>query len=183
MLKLELPKWDPNGGVPEYVRIDRTLRGLHFPHLYELALSQCDVKGKWLVDFLLRHKATLRRLSLSYVSLVKVKPSWREVFTSISCQLPHLYKVNVYGEFQREFHPPILFEHKGSATSTSYNRAIEDFILRGGTYPTEDSVRRRARESDVDESDEYSLYGVSDDDIASDDPILDYESDEYDDWF
>ena len=60
VLKLELPQWDPKG-EPNDVRLDHTLLDVHFPHLYELALSQWAVMGDWFVDFLLRHKATLRR--------------------------------------------------------------------------------------------------------------------------
>ena len=66
VLKLELPQWNPNGGFAKYVRLDRALRDIHFPHLYEIACSQCAIKGDWLVDFILRHKATLR-LSLIHI--------------------------------------------------------------------------------------------------------------------
>ena len=66
----------------------------------------------------------------------------------------------------------------------AYNRAMEEFILRGGRYPTESSVRRRARQSAAEENDDYYPPNVSSDkETLSDDPALDYESDEYDDWF
>jgi hypothetical protein len=111
VLKLELPQWDPQG-EPDYVRLDHTLLDIHFPHLYELALSQCAVTGDWFFDFLLRHKATLRRLSMSEMSLVEVRPSWREVFTRISCQLPHLNTVNIHGSFHRRDRRSVVFVHK-----------------------------------------------------------------------
>lgn len=179
-LKLELPVWDPSVGLPKHVRLDRTLRDVHFPHLYELALSQCAVKGNWLVDFLLRHKTTLRRISLSNMSIAKARPSWRGVFARISCQFPHLQETNLYGEFSREERPSILFEYKGS-TDSSYGKAMSDFIVRGGTYPSKNSIRRRPHESDADERKDGTPRDLPDANIPSDDPASDYESDEYDD--
>ena len=112
VLKLKLPRWAPNGGLFEYIRLDRTLRHAHFPHLYELALSQCAAKGGWLVAFLLRHKETLRRITLFNMSLDKVRPKWRGVFTTLSCQLSDLREVNLHGEFHRQFRPSILLKHR-----------------------------------------------------------------------
>jgi hypothetical protein len=178
ILKLELPQWDPHGGSVRYPRLDRTLRDLHFPHLYELALSQCAAKGDWLVDFLLRHKATLRRISLVRMFLAKVRLSWRDVFTRISCQLPHLHRVNVSGEFSRKSRPPIVFGHSDPYASPSYSKAVEAFIIQGGTYPSEDEIS----ESDTEESDDELPYGLVDHDTPLDDPKLEYESDEYDEY-
>lgn len=183
VLKLELPRWNPNDGAPEYVRLDRTLRELHFPHLYELALSQCDVEAIWLVEFLLLHKATLRSLTMSQMSLAEARYSWRDVFSSISCQLPRLQDVHLYGAFHREPHRPVLFDDKYDVTPMSYNHVIERFILRGGTYTTQRSFLRRTRDSRAGENDNHPPHGVSDDGMAPDEPALDYESDEWDDWF
>ncbi|KAM0710479.1 hypothetical protein Q7P35_002842 [Cladosporium inversicolor] len=182
VLKLELPQWDPTG-EPDYIRIDHALLDVHFPHLYELALSQCAVMGDWFVDFLLRHKATLRRLSISNMSLVQARPSWREVFTRMSCQMPHLQTVNIHGAFHREDRPSVFFNHQWSTESKAYNRAMEEFILRGGKYPTHTSARRRASLSGADEDHYYPQRVLSNSDTLSDDPALDYEPDEYDEWF
>ena len=181
-LKLEPPEWDPHG-EPEYIRLDYTLRDVQFPHLYELSLSRCAFDGDWLVDFLLQHKATLKRLSMSHMTLAEVRPSWRDIFTRLSCQLPYLYKAKVYGEFHRQYRPPILFDHKHSGQSMAYNQAMEGFILKGGNYPSEYSTEWRTREPEVDGNDEHPPHGSSGDNTLSDDPALDYESDEYDDWF
>ena len=55
--------------------------------------------------------------------------------------------------------------------------------LQGDRHPTEESVRRRARQSEADEIDHYSLpCNLSNYQMLSDDLVLDYESDEYDDW-
>jgi hypothetical protein len=183
VLKLELPRWNPNDGAPEYVRLDRTLRELHFPHLYELALSQCDVEAIWLVEFLLLHKATLRSLTMSQMSLAEARYSWRDVFSSISCQLPRLQEVHLYGAFHREPHQPVLFDDKYDVTPMSYNHVMERFILRGGTYTTQRSFLRRTRDSRAGENDDHPPHGVSDDGMPPDEPALDYESDEWDDWF
>jgi len=183
VLKLELPQWDPQG-EPEYVRLAHTLLDAHFPHLCELALSQCAMEGDWLVDFLLRHKATLRCLSISNMSLATVRPSWRDVFTRISGQLPRLHKIIIHGGFYREYRHPIFFEHNYSTESMAFNQAMEEFILRGGKYPTENSVRRRARQSEAGGIGHDSLpHILSEDETLSDDPALDYEWDEWDEWF
>ena len=183
VLKLELPKRSPYDSAPEYVRLDRTLRDMIFPHLYELALSQCNVEAIWLVGFLVLHKKTLRHLTMSHMSLAEAQFSWRDVFSSISCQLPRLQRVNVYGAFHREPRRPILFDDKDSVTPTSFNLAMERFILRGGTYPTRSTFRRQMRESGAGENDDNPPHGLSDDGMPPDGPVLDYESDEWDDWF
>lgn len=179
---IPIQQWDPEGewlalGVPKDVRLDHTLLNAYFPHLYKLALSQCPATGDWLVDFLLRHKATLRRLAMSTMSLAMVRSSWRDVFTRISCQLPRLDQVDIHGGFHREYRHPIFFEH--DSTESMAGRVT----LQGDRHPTEESVRRRARQSEADEIDHYSLpCNLSNYQMLSDDLVLDYESDEYDDW-
>jgi len=80
VLKLQLPCFS-FGNTSVYPRLDRTLRDIHFLHIYEICLSQCAVKSDWLVEFLLRHKSTLGRLSLVTISLAGRQSSWRGVFT------------------------------------------------------------------------------------------------------
>ena len=79
----------------------------------------------------------------------------------------------------RQSRPPVSFEYKDSTSLMTYNRAMEKFIISGGTYPREDSVRRRINELDDNEREE----SFPDDAMPPDDPKWDYASDEYDDWF
>jgi hypothetical protein len=66
----------------------------------------------------------------------------------------------------------------------AYNRAMEEFILRGGKYPTENAVRRRARKSGADGNDhDYPPNDSSNKETLSDDPALEYAFDEFDEWF
>ena len=183
VLKLEVPVLDPYYDASGIVRIHRTLRRLESPHLYELALSQCAMRGKWLVDFLLRHKTTLRRVSLRHVSLRERQPSWRNVFTRISCQLPHLNKLALEGEFHRDSHPQLLFGYASAALS--YSKAMEKFVIRGGAYPSWTAIKRQllygpSAEESANESVDSVPWNPPEDDLQPDDPKLDYSTDEYD---
>ena len=159
-------------------------RRVAFGDHISLSSQTKTMKGDWFVDFLLRHKATRRRLSMSNMSLATVRPSWRGLFTRISGQLPHLHKVNIHGGFHRDNRPSTFFEHKCATESRAFNQALQEFTLRGGKYPTENSVRRQARQSAADKIDHYPLpHVMSNIETLSDDPMLNYESDDYDDWF
>jgi hypothetical protein len=41
--------------------LNYVFRTMSYPHLYELSLANCDVRANTLVDFILRHRQTLRR--------------------------------------------------------------------------------------------------------------------------
>lgn len=83
VLKLRL--W----GQLEYKKptLEDALGDIHFHHLYDLAISGCETDSQYLVDVVLRHKATLRRFSLSGVRLIG-SIGWPEFFDAIAenCQ-------------------------------------------------------------------------------------------------
>lgn len=179
VLKLSLPLRDPWHPTSEGVRLEHTLRNITFPHLYELSLSQCEVKAGYLVRLLMRHKATLRRLSLSDIILANDQVSWRKVFTRLGGQLPNLCRARLCGSFGRveDFYPPLqlgfrTFEHD---CATPFRDALENFIVKGGHYPANLPLETH----DPDET--YVPPTLPADKKEPDDPALDYESDELDD--
>lgn len=102
VLKLQLPVARLHSPLPDKARLELALRDITYPHLYEIALCQCETRGSFLVDLLLRHKATLRRLSLSNMTLVGGRSTWRSVFTKVGGQLPRLCMVKFRGSFDIE---------------------------------------------------------------------------------
>lgn len=167
VLKLKLPPEDPVRFAP----LGPTLKGILFPHLYELALSQCSVTGDFLVNLLLRHK-TLRRITLRDIRLLEYSTGWRDVFTKLSGQLPQLRKVTLWGEFSSN-------RNRRSLTfyASPKSEAMEAFIIKGGIYPSRNSTTRPPQEPRLDESE---------DDVSSayppDDPAREYEWDTYDEF-
>ena len=68
-----------------------------YPHLYELSLANCNVCGDALVDFVLRHKQTLRRPLLQ--NMLLGTRTWPDLFSSIAGHLPKLHKFALRGFF------------------------------------------------------------------------------------
>jgi hypothetical protein len=98
VLKLQLSSWQYHNHVEDkYGQLEPVLRDVTYPHLYELSLSQCEVRADYLVDLCMRHKATLRRLSLTDILLLDDHSSFREVFARLSGQLPKLREVHLRG--------------------------------------------------------------------------------------
>jgi hypothetical protein len=80
---------------PRKIYLKNVLGDLRFPHLYELAISSCGTTSSYLEEVLLRHKDTLRRLTLSHIHMVT--DDFRQVFRNIAGQLPELRKVTLKG--------------------------------------------------------------------------------------
>jgi hypothetical protein len=141
-----------------------------YPHLYELSISECNVEAGYLVDLILRHKATLRRLYLSNLQLTaKGRTNWRTVFTMLSAQLPNLRVVRLTGGFLRNRCSDDALPGDPFMTR-SYTDSLEDFIIHGGIWPTKSSQVVRPEGSDE----------LSDDCMELDDPARDYDHDEFD---
>lgn len=186
VLKLGMPQWRPmppwNDGNddPLYSRLDWALGEIVYPHLYELSISDCEVDEEYLVDLILRHKATLRRLSLSNISLLDFGASWVEIFTRLSCQLPQLRCLKLRGAFYLNGDNEIELEEAGceSPRIAPYREALENFILKGGEYPTDDETILPDEGDYPDEN--YRRPGLRQDNTEPDDPMLDHDSDEFD---
>ena len=180
VLKLGMPQWNADYDDPVYSRLDWALGETVYPHLYELSISDCEVDEEYLVDLILRHKATLRRLYLSNISLFDFEASWVEVFTRISCKLPQLRCLRLRGAFYSNGDSEIGFEEAGceSRRIAPYRDALENFILKGGEYPTDDETILPDQADYPDEN--YRRPGLRQDNTEPDDPMLDYDSDEFD---
>lgn len=179
VLKLGMPQWNEDNYDPVYSRLDWALGETVYPHLYELSISDCEVDEEYLVDLILRHKATLRRLYLANISLFDFEASWVEVFTRISCKLPQLRRLRLRGTFYLDGDSEIEFEHAGfeSRRIAPYRDALENF-LEGGEYPTYDEDVLPDQADYPDEN--YRRPGLRQNNTEPDDPMIDYDLDEFD---
>lgn len=80
VLKLQMPTYDDSdyetyGQHWNDVDISRVLKNTQFPHIYDIAIGSCFLAAIFLVTFLLQHKETLRRLSLSQMRLRDPHPT------------------------------------------------------------------------------------------------------------
>lgn len=181
VLKLGMPHWNPyEDDEPEYSRLELALGETVYPHLYELSISDCEVDEEYLIALILRHKATLRRLYLFNISLSDDDGSWHEVFDSISCQLPQLRRLRLRGAFYSGNAIEIAFEPAGSESRriAPYRDALENFILKGGDFPTDNEDILPDQADFPDES--YRPPGLRQDNTKPDDPMRDYGYDEFD---
>ena len=64
------------------IYLKNVIGDLRFPHLYELAISSCGTTSSYLEEVLLRHKDTLRRLTLSHIHMVT--EDFRQFFHNIA---------------------------------------------------------------------------------------------------
>jgi hypothetical protein len=86
------------------INLNHVFRKTTYSHLYELSLANCSVCGATLTDFILRHRQTLRRLSLQNMLLGAFQhsyheQSWPDFFIRIAGRLPKLHKVMIRGFF------------------------------------------------------------------------------------
>ena len=102
------------------------------------------------------------------------------MFTRISCQLPQLRRLRLRGAFYLDGDAEIEFEHAGSESRriAPYRDALENYILEGGEYPTDDEDILPDQADYPDES--YERPGLRQDNTEPDDPMRDYVWDEFD---
>ncbi|GAB7331703.1 hypothetical protein MBLNU13_g03684t1 [Cladosporium sp. NU13] len=95
----------------------------------------------------------------------------------VSYQLPQLRCLRLRGAFYLDGDSEIEFEHAGceSRRIASYRDAVENFILKGGEYPTDDETVLPDQANYPDEN--YKGPGLRQDNTEPDDPMLDYDSD------
>jgi hypothetical protein len=181
--------------------LEDALGDLHFTRLYDLAIGGCDAEPQYLMSAILRHKTTLRRLSLSDIHLrdawIDGPPGWRSALIIIAGQLPHLRKVRLRGYLSSSQSASLYF---GSPGEDPWRDVVENFVLKGGASPWGDhsisdreflpegntesnpwggpSSTRRDRELPT--QGKCVPSGLPEDNTESDDPILDYELDSFD---
>lgn len=162
-------------------------RTMTYPHLYELSLANCNVCGDTLIDFILRHRQTLHRLSLQNMMLGT--RTWPELFSSIAGGLPNLHKFAIRGlffarnELMMDWGMPRRYRKKGTTFFCPARDAIEKYVLMGGLPPwnqilLQDSNLRKPHWEPKREA--YVAPGIPDDDQPLDDPARHYQEDEFD---
>jgi hypothetical protein len=176
ILNLELhliSRFSPGNKMPRGARLEDAIGDTTYSHLYELSIGHCEVEAGFLIDLILRHKATLRRLSLFDISLTNEGPTaidWRTVFTTLSAQLPHLRIVRLGGEFDRNEIVEFFCDD-----NYIWVEALQNFIFKGGEWPLyiPNPSKRTFRPPRLE---------ISNDDMEMDDPAQDYKHDEFG-WF
>jgi hypothetical protein len=84
-----------DGYLTIQIRLEDVLRNIQFSHLYDLAIGWCATTEAFLRKTILRHKTTLRRLTISHIRLLQGNvPHFIE---SIAGKLPHLRQVTLRG--------------------------------------------------------------------------------------
>jgi len=146
-------------------------RDLTFPHLYELRLSNCLMSMEYLLDLLLRHKDTLRRLSISYAQLST--GDWHTCFAEIGGKLTALKSVKLRGESECEFFTQFDFAVPEQRKPYYYRDAVERYVLIGGEWPDPEDYSDPGDTTDPLDQEEYELpaptdrEGRAEDDLAN----------------
>ena len=172
VLKLHL--WERPYDCPSPY-LEDALEDIHFSHLYDLAIGGCMTKTQYLIDVLLRHKATLRRLSISDIHLVDPGRNWPSFFDAIAGKLPNLRKVKLRGRLTSFTRPGRDFQFQTPGAGSIGVSDIEDFVLKDGTsfwdqdYDRNHWFLRRVEG--------YVPCGLPEDNTEPDGPILEYEQD------
>jgi hypothetical protein len=190
VLKLHLPKWHSGEfsavECPYYLKLGHALRYTTYPHLYELSLGSCRASADYLLDLLLRHRATLRRLALSNIDLTDDPHvpgnDWQHLLTRLSRKLPKLRELKLRGRFYTDGWIAMSFDAASGRDPgiMAYSQnALQNFVINGGSFPMK---KFEMPYGVVNSSGETILRsGLPNDDMEPDDPARDYEADEFDD--
>jgi len=175
------------------INLNYVFRRMTYPHLYELSLANCSVCGPTFIDFILRHKKTLRRLSLQNLMLGAFRhshnKSWPTLLTYLAGRFPNLHKVTIRGFFFERKYLMMNWSMPQTAGVTETEMccpardAVENFILMGSTPPwlhplSETRDLQKPRWEPKGEG--YVAPGIPDNDRPLDDPAREYKEDEFD---
>jgi hypothetical protein len=190
VLSLHLPKWHSgeisDAECPYYLKLGHALRYTTYPHLYELSLGSCGVSADYLLDLLLRHRTTLRRLALSNIDLTDGRNipgnDWQHLLTRLSRKLLKLRELKLRGQFYTDGWIAMSFEAASDRDPglPAYSQdALQDYVINGGSFP----MKHVGTPSGVDNPSGESLLRseLPHDDFEPDDPARDYEEDGFDD--
>lgn len=177
VLKLQFPPLRPYQDSFRAPDLRDLLGDLTFPQLYELAISRSATNSAYLRSVILRHRATLRRLTISRIHLVS--NDFEAFVESIAGRLPNLQEVTLRGVSTPG--PWDIWCCTGSYSFHEYpERSVirynaENFILRGHAAHDWSNDRR------FDKVEDYVQPCLPDDNPMTDDPRRDYSWDEFDD--
>lgn len=126
-----------DGYITIQMRLEDVLGNIQFSHLYDLAIGWCATTSAFLRDAILRHKTTLRRLTLSHIRLFY--GNLPHFIDSIAGKLPHLRQVTLRGfNHSRRWHksrnepdnPNAEYEER-----EDLKHAAESYVLGVGPRP------------------------------------------------
>ncbi|KAK4629428.1 hypothetical protein CLAFUW4_08148 [Fulvia fulva] len=131
MLKLRMPAFDLSESI--WTNLSWVVGDTAWDHLTELSISTVETIEDVLVELLLRHKTTLRRLCLSYIDLCTTG-GWNSVFTRLSGNLPELRRIALPGPFKQYGETIYHFSTLSSEGEKidALRDHIEDRLLNGG---------------------------------------------------
>jgi hypothetical protein len=161
------------------------LGNLVFPHLYELAISSCGTTSGYLEDVLLRHKQTLRCLTLSHIHMATV--DLQQFFHNIAGQLPEPRKITLHGITDPQPWGPLGFRAKGAEElpdNSLVKYEVENYVLNHGIPPQwNDHFDWVGNEWTPMQKEDSLQSGSPEDNTMPDDPKLYYTWEKFDDPF
>ncbi|KAF2763839.1 hypothetical protein EJ03DRAFT_332402 [Teratosphaeria nubilosa] len=113
--------------------------GTHIWHnLRDFAINHTGATEDELVDFVLRHKSNLRRISISHITLSE--GNWNSVFERIAGKCPRLRKVKLSGDFvytagDRRWCMYKFARPNEQMEAAVINEALEAYVRDGGAFP------------------------------------------------
>ncbi|KXT07641.1 hypothetical protein AC578_10182 [Pseudocercospora eumusae] len=173
---LKIRMWHTEFRAP-YARMEDALGTTTWPKLRELGLSEFAVAEDYLVDLLLRHKDSLRRLSLSDIHLSS--GALDGFVDRVGGKLPKLRKVKLRNHFRDSFNTEMEFADEG--TVNGERDATEYQLLRGGD-PLDSWLENDGMfPEDLDSYEPPSRLDESDAGYTTDGSEVSYGSDDFDD--
>lgn len=176
VLKLQFPPFQPDSRSFRSPNLKDLLGDLQFPQLYELAISRFATDSSYLANVILRHKATLRRLTISRIHLVG--DDFERFLERIAGQLPNLCEVTLRGVSTPGPWSPDYCNGSYSVweypEETMGRYHAERFVLMGGVAPDWADWRYEKMEN-------YVQPRRPENEALPDDPMWDYDWDEFDD--
>jgi hypothetical protein len=174
------------------VQLQDILGDLRFSHLYELAISSCATTSSYLESVVLRHKETLRRLTISNIQYSTYY--LYRFFQNIAGQLPNLRKITLRG-FSDPHLPWSDADYDVPLGANSPDDSLvrddfENFVLSGGLVPDWESHFTLGGADSEDwgvwiatKREDCMRPCLPKDNTMADHPTLHYAWDEFDDRF
>ncbi|KAK5119598.1 hypothetical protein LTR85_007427 [Meristemomyces frigidus] len=174
ILRLKLPSANADDELSPIGTLNDVVGSVIWPKLRDFGISTICTTENDLVDFLFRHSARLRRLSLS--SIMLTHGNWRTLFSHIAGRFPRLQKVKLSGDLSHHdggreraaFRFPIAGK-KGSPV----RQAMERYVREGGAYPDPSTlgrgpatvVHRKEDDGEYDSGGSHISYGSDEFDL------------------
>lgn len=117
-----------------YPALEHSIGTRTWHKLRELALQQLSTTEDYLVDILLRHKETLRRLALSEIEIIG--GTWESTLSRIGGKLTKLKKMKLRGHIRDDQVEYFFGDHELDQDRVdAFRDSIESYILYGGQMP------------------------------------------------